>query len=56
MTAASTEGRTLFCFGLGYAAGRLADRLAGAGWRIAGTTRDADKGEAVRSLGYDVRI
>lgn len=56
MTAASTEGRTLFCFGLGYAAGRLAERLAGAGWRIAGTTRDADKGEALRSLGYDVRI
>ncbi len=56
MTTASTEQRKLFCFGLGYAACRLAEGLIGAGWRIAGTTRDDDKGEALRSLGFEVRI
>jgi nucleoside-diphosphate-sugar epimerase len=31
----------LFCFGLGYSAGFLARDLAGKGWTIAGTSRDA---------------
>jgi hypothetical protein len=56
MTTASTEDRKLFCFGLGYTACRLAEGLAGEGWRIAGTTRDQDKGVALQSLGFDVRI
>ncbi len=31
----------LFCFGLGYSAGRLAQGLLGEGWRVAGTAREA---------------
>ena len=52
----STNDRKLFCFGLGYTACRLAEELIGEGWRIAGTTRDHEKGAALRSLGIDVRI
>lgn len=33
----------LFCFGLGYTAGRLAAALQPAGWQVAGTSRDAGK-------------
>jgi nucleoside-diphosphate-sugar epimerase len=33
--------RTLFCFGLGYSAGFLSRRLAGQGWEITGTSREA---------------
>lgn len=44
----------LFCFGLGYAAGAVAERLAAQGWHIAGTTRDADKLEKFRGLGFAV--
>jgi len=36
----------LLIFGLGYTATRLADRLRGEGWQIAGTTRDG-QGEAI---------
>ncbi len=36
----SQGGKTLFCFGLGYSARRLADRLAARGWRVAGTVRN----------------
>ncbi len=46
----------LLVFGLGYTAGLLADRLAGDGWHVTGTTRDGrngtlrfDDGEAVRA-------
>ncbi len=56
MTATPIEQRNLFCFGLGYTACRLAQRLIGAGWRIAGTTRDDDKSAALRSLGIEVRV
>lgn len=45
----------LFVFGLGYAASRIAARLADAGWQVAGTSRDGragtirfDDGDAVR--------
>lgn len=33
----------LFCFGYGYVARRLAERLAARGWQIRGTTRSAEK-------------
>jgi len=56
MTTTSAEDRKLFCFGLGYSACRLAEGLVGEGWRIAGTTRDQDKGATLLSLGFDVRI
>ncbi len=42
----------LFCFGLGYTARALASVLAGRGWRIAGTTRDAASREALAAAGY----
>ena len=50
----ATRSRTraisrLFCFGLGYTAGRLADAVASEGWSIAGTGRTAreDRGRTV---------
>jgi nucleoside-diphosphate-sugar epimerase len=43
----------LFCFGLGYSAEALARRLAGQGWRIAGTARTSDGAERIAALGYD---
>jgi len=39
---ADTQKR-LFCFGMGYSARVLAARLMQAGWRVAGTAREADK-------------
>ncbi len=56
MATVSTEGRKLFCFGLGYTACRLAEGLIGEGWRIAGTTRDHDKSAELQTAGIDVRI
>ena len=44
----------LFCFGLGYAAGALAEGFAAQGWHIAGTTREEDKLEKFRGLGFAV--
>lgn len=43
----------LFCFGLGYTAAVLAERLAARGWRIRGTTRRAEKEAALRARGWD---
>jgi nucleoside-diphosphate-sugar epimerase len=48
--------RRLFCFGLGYTAQALARALAGEGWRIAGTTRSAEKQRQLRALGIDVHL
>ena len=45
--------RRLFCFGLGFSARALAGRLRTAGWRIAGTTRGAEKAEALRAEGIE---
>jgi nucleoside-diphosphate-sugar epimerase len=38
------SGGALFCFGLGYSAGFLAEALAAEGWRIAGTSREGGAG------------
>jgi nucleoside-diphosphate-sugar epimerase len=46
----------LFCFGLGYSALVLARRLAGRGWIVAGTTRRADKAEALAKLGIEMHL
>lgn len=43
----------LFIFGLGYTSLRLADRLRGAGWSVAGTTRGAEKAASLRAAGID---
>jgi nucleoside-diphosphate-sugar epimerase len=48
--------RRLFCFGLGYCARALAGRLEAAGWRIAGTTRDADEAAALRDRGIEAFV
>jgi nucleoside-diphosphate-sugar epimerase len=46
--------RRLFCFGLGYTALALARSLAAAGWRIAGTTRDAAKQACLAGEGFEM--
>jgi nucleoside-diphosphate-sugar epimerase len=43
----------LFCFGLGYSALRIAQRLAGEGWTIAGTARTRQGTDAIAAAGYD---
>jgi hypothetical protein len=40
----------LFCFGLGYTAGFLAQELMAQGWSIAGTTRDGARGNAPANI------
>lgn len=49
----SAPAGRLFIFGLGYTALRLADRLRGTGWRVAGTVRGTDKAAALRKAGID---
>jgi nucleoside-diphosphate-sugar epimerase len=44
----------LFTFGLGFSALALAERLAGRGWRIAGTCRDLEKGQALEARGFEI--
>jgi nucleoside-diphosphate-sugar epimerase len=44
----------LFCFGLGYSAQVLAERLARKDWQIAGTARDAANIERLTAKGYEV--
>lgn len=44
----------LFCFGLGFSALSLAERLLEQGWQVAGTTREADKAAALRERGLEV--
>jgi nucleoside-diphosphate-sugar epimerase len=43
---------TLFCFGLGYSARALAQRLAARGWEIRGTTRRPEKAQALAAKGW----
>lgn len=43
----------LFCFGLGFSARTLAGRLHAQGWKITGTTRTAEKREALAEQGFD---
>lgn len=44
----------LFCFGLGFSALALAERLLAAGWRVSGTTRSADKAGRLAARGIRV--
>jgi nucleoside-diphosphate-sugar epimerase len=48
------DPKTLFCFGLGYSARRLALDLAADGWRIIGTCRSAEACEALTADGFEV--
>jgi nucleoside-diphosphate-sugar epimerase len=43
---------TLFCFGLGYSARILAQRLQAKGWEIRGTTRRPEKAQALEAQGW----
>ncbi|MCZ6637037.1 MAG: SDR family oxidoreductase [Alphaproteobacteria bacterium] len=43
----------LFCFGLGYSASRLADKLQAAGWAIAGTCRSPEIVAGLRNQGFE---
>ncbi|QPO11926.1 SDR family oxidoreductase [Thalassospira sp. A40-3] len=43
----------LFCFGLGFSARLVAHELKAEGWKIAGTTRSADKAEQLKSEGIE---
>ncbi|MCR8548038.1 SDR family oxidoreductase [Salipiger sp. P9] len=43
--------KTLLSLGHGYSAQALAERLLPQGWRVLGTTRNADKAETLRALG-----
>lgn len=42
----------LFCFGLGYSAKVLAERLAARGWTVRGTTRRPEKAAALEARGW----
>lgn len=46
----------LFCFGLGYSALRVAQRLAGEGWEIAGTARTREGADAIAAAGYEAFV
>lgn len=46
----------LFCFGLGYSAGRLADQLLAEGWSVAGTAREPGRIAALRARGIGVFV
>lgn len=48
--------RHLFCFGLGYSAGVLAQRLLADGWRVSGTCRSQDKADALGRLGITAHL
>ena len=47
--ASASDAKRLFCFGLGYTALTLVNKLAAQGWTIAGTVRTAEKAEALAS-------
>ena len=46
----------LFCFGIGYSAQALIDRLQAGGWHVAGTVRSADKAEQLRARGVETHV
>lgn len=46
----------LFCFGLGFSARHLADRLLAQGWRVSGTCRSAEKQRALLDAGIDAHL
>jgi nucleoside-diphosphate-sugar epimerase len=46
----------LFCFGLGYSALRVAQRLAAEGWKIAGTARTREGADAIAAAGYEAFV
>ena len=47
---------TLFCFGLGYTAELLARQLLQEGWKVRGTTRNAERLQALELLGIEATL
>jgi nucleoside-diphosphate-sugar epimerase len=45
----------LFCFGLGYSARALTDRLQADGWSVCGTARSEEHAAALTAAGYETR-
>lgn len=50
------ESGHLFCFGLGFSALTLAERLLAQGWRVSGTCRSAEKQRALRARGIEAHL
>jgi nucleoside-diphosphate-sugar epimerase len=48
--------KKLFCFGYGYTASFLAERLKPYGWTVAGTTTDPDKRDFMKKSGVDAYL
>jgi len=48
--------KRLFCFGYGYTAGFLAEKLKHFGWTFAGTTTDPEKRELMKQSGIDAEL
>ena len=46
----------LFCFGLGYCASAVAERLLASGWAVAGTARAPENVSALAARGYDAYL
>ena len=46
----------LFCLGFGYTARAFADRLRAQGWRISGTTKSAEKHDAMQAAGVNAHL
>ncbi len=56
MTTGDASQRHLFCFGLGYSATRLAQKLLQEGWRVSGTHRTLEQCEAQRQHGITAHL
>ena len=54
--AAEETPPSLFCFGLGYTAGYLAQALKAEGWRVLGTGRTADARREMAAEGIEMRV
>ncbi|MBI2256099.1 MAG: SDR family oxidoreductase [Proteobacteria bacterium] len=52
----SLESGHLFCFGLGFSALTLAERLLAQGWRVSGTCRSAEKQRALQARGIEAHL
>jgi nucleoside-diphosphate-sugar epimerase len=52
----AARDRKLFCFGYGYTANFLAERLRKFGWKIAGTTTDPDKRAFLKQSGVEAQL
>jgi len=52
----SARDKKLFCFGFGYTASFLSEPLRAHGWKIAGTTTDAEKRAYLRKQGIDCHL